>query len=113
MLANNEIGTIQPITEISEIAKSHGIILHTDAVQAIGHIPVDVNALDVNLLSASAHKFNGPKGIGILYKKTGTPLLPLIYGGHQEFDQRAGTENVAGIVKRKPMSSCSFIFIHC
>lgn len=98
MLANNEIGTIQPITEISKIAKSHGIILHTDAVQAVGHIPVDVNALDINLLSASAHKFNGPKGIGILYKKTGTPLLPLIYGGHQEFDQRAGTENVAGIV---------------
>jgi cysteine desulfurase len=98
MLVNNEVGTIQPIREIGMIAKSAGILLHTDAVQAIGHIPVDVGNLGVDLLSASAHKFHGPKGTGFLYIKANTGLSRLIFGGHQENGMRAGTENVAGIV---------------
>lgn len=97
MLANNEIGTVQPVREISEIAHSFGAVMHTDAVQAVGHIPIDVKALGVDMLSASAHKFNGPKGIGFLYNKNNL-LRPLHNGGSQEFEMRAGTENVAAIV---------------
>lgn len=98
MLANNEIGTIQPVVEIGAFLASRGILLHTDAVQAVGHIPVDVNKLQVSFLSASAHKFNGAKGTGFLYMKSGLPLPNLIFGGGQEHGYRAGTENVAGIV---------------
>ena len=98
MLANNEIGTIEPINELAAVAHEKGGIFHTDAVQAVGHIPVDVNELGVDMLSASAHKFNGPKGIGFLYVRSGTRLTPLIDGGSQENGMRAGTENVAGIV---------------
>ncbi len=98
MLANNEIGTIEPVAELAEIAHQGGALFHTDAVQAIGHIPVDVKAIDVDMLSASAHKFNGPKGIGFLYIRKGVRLVPLLDGGGQEHGMRAGTENVAGIV---------------
>lgn len=98
MLANNEIGTIQPIKEISQIAKQHGIYLHTDAVQAVGNILVDVNDLGVDLLSLSGHKIYGPKGVGVLYIKSGTKISPFINGGGQERGRRAGTENVANIV---------------
>ncbi len=98
MLANNEIGTIQPIAEIGRLLSGRGILFHTDAVQAVGHIPVDVNDLRVDFLTASAHKFNGAKGTGILYKRTGIELSPLVFGGEQEQGLRAGTENVAGIV---------------
>jgi cysteine desulfurase len=98
MLANNEIGTIQPISEIAFIIKGKNILFHTDAVQAVGHIPVNVSDLQVDFLTASAHKYGGAKGTGILYKKTGLELAPLIFGGEQERGFRAGTENVAGIV---------------
>lgn len=98
MYANNEIGTIQPIKELCEIAHSKGALFHTDAVQVVGHISIDVKELNVDMLSASAHKFNGPKGIGFLYIKKGTRLIPYIDGGAQEFGMRAGTENVASIV---------------
>ena len=98
MLANNEIGTIQPIEELSEIAHQHGAIFHTDATQAVGHIPVDVNKQGIDMLSASAHKFNGPKGIGFLYIRKGIKISPLLDGGSQEQGLRAGTENVASIV---------------
>ena len=98
MFANNEIGTIQPIEQISKIAKKHGIVFHTDAVQAVGNIPIDVQALGVDLLSMSAHKFHGPKGIGALYVKSGIVFDKFINGGHQERNKRAGTENVASIV---------------
>lgn len=98
MLANNEIGTIQPIAEIGRLLKNRGIWFHTDAVQAVGHIPVDVTDLGVDFLTASAHKFNGAKGTGILYKRSGLELQPMIFGGEQERGLRAGTENVAGIV---------------
>lgn len=98
MLVNNEIGTIEPINELSTIAHTHGALFHTDAVQAVGHIPIDVKALGIDMLSSSAHKFNGPKGIGFLYIKRGTSVYPLIDGGAQEFHMRAGTENVASIV---------------
>lgn len=98
MLANNEIGTIEPIKELAFITHSHGAWFHTDAVQALGHIPVDVKKLGVDMMSASAHKFNGPKGVGFLYVKKGVPLLPHNDGGSQERGMRAGTENVAGIV---------------
>lgn len=98
MLSNNEIGTIQPIQELCEIAHNYGALFHTDAVQAVGHIPIDVHVLDVDMLSASAHKFNGPKGIGFLYVKKGTMIHPYSDGGAQEFGMRAGTENVASIV---------------
>ena len=98
MLSNNEIGAIEPIQLLTEAAHDRGVLFHTDAVQAVGHIPVDVNALGVDMLSASAHKFNGPKGTGFLYLRRGTPIEPLISGGGQEHGMRAGTENVAGIV---------------
>ena len=98
MLANNEVGTVQPIREISMITKSAGILLHTDAVQAVGHIPINVVELGVDMLSGSAHKFHGPKGMGFLYIKSNTDLSRFIYGGYQEKGMRAGTENVAGIV---------------
>lgn len=97
MFANNEIGTIQPIKEISEIAKKHGVLLHTDAVQAYGHLPIDVNELSVDMLSASGHKLNGPKGVGFLYIRTGIKMPSFIHGGAQERGRRAGTENVSGI----------------
>lgn len=98
MYANNEIGTIEPIEELCEIAHRNGALFHTDAVQAVGHIKIDVKALGVDMLSASAHKFNGPKGIGFLYIKKGTPISSYASGGAQEFGMRAGTENIASIV---------------
>ena len=98
MTANNEIGTIQPIGKIGEICRARGVPFHTDAVQAVGHIPISVGELGVDLLSASAHKFHGPKGVGFLYARRGVPLANLIEGGAQERGKRAGTENVAGIV---------------
>lgn len=98
MLANNETGTIEDIAVLSAIAHLHGILMHTDAVQAVGHIPVCVNALGVDMLSISAHKFGGPKGIGALYVKSGTRLDNLIFGGAQERNMRAGTENTPAIV---------------
>lgn len=98
MFANNEIGTIQPIKEIGKIAKEHDIIFHTDAVQAVGSLNIDVKELNIDSLSLSAHKFYGPKGIGALYMKKGIKFESLLYGGHQERNKRAGTENVAGIV---------------
>lgn len=98
MLANNEIGTIQPIKELAEIAHSYDAMFHTDAVQAIGHIPVDVKELGIDMLSASAHKFNGPKGIGFLYCNNTLDILPFHNGGSQENGMRAGTENVPAIV---------------
>ena len=97
MPANNEIGTIQPIREIGAICRKHGVLFHTDAVQAIGHIPVNVALDNIDLLSASAHKFHGPKGVGLLYAKRGIALTNLIEGGAQERGKRAGTENVPGI----------------
>lgn len=98
MFSNNEIGTIEPIAELARIAHSHGAIFHTDAVQAIAHTPIDVKAMGIDMLSASAHKFNGPKGVGFLYIRRGVELRPLNDGGAQEFGMRAGTENVASIV---------------
>lgn len=98
MFANNEIGTIQPIKEIGEIAKEHGILFHTDAVQAYGQLPIDVEELNIDMLSASGHKLNGPKGIGFLYIRKGLKLRSFIHGGAQERSRRAGTENVTGIV---------------
>ena len=98
MAANNEIGTIEPVSEIGRMAKEHNISFHTDAVQAIGAIPVDVNKWNVDLMSISAHKFYGPKGVGALYIRKGTRIDPLVSGGEQERGLRAGTENVPGIV---------------
>ena len=98
MTANNELGTIQPIPEIGKIAREKGISFHTDAVQAAGHIPLNVRNLCVDLLTLSAHKFGGPKGVGVLYLRRGTPFIPYLTGGAQERGKRAGTENVAGIV---------------
>ncbi len=98
MTANNEIGTIQPIAQISEVCKAHNVTLHTDAVQAVGHIPLKVTDLGVDMLSASAHKFHGPRGIGFLYLRKGTQIAPFMNGGSQEQGMRAGTQNVPSIV---------------
>lgn len=98
MLANNEIGTLQPVAELAAIARGRGVLFHTDAVQGPAYLDVGVKALGVDLLSISAHKFYGPKGVGALYIREGTPVAPMVVGGSQEFSMRAGTENVAGIV---------------
>lgn len=98
MTANNEVGTIQPIEEIAKIAHDNNIVFHTDAVQAIGNVQIDVEKMEIDMLSLSSHKINGPKGVGALYIKNGTEVEKFINGGHQEKDRRAGTENVAGIV---------------
>ena len=98
MTANNEIGTIQPIAEIGQVCRDKGVWFHTDAVQAVGHIPVDVKAQHIDMLSLSAHKFHGPRGVGVLYARKGVVLSNLIEGGAQERGKRAGTENLAGIV---------------
>ena len=98
MFANNETGTIEPVKEIGQVAKKHGIFFHTDAVQAFGHIPIDVNEMNIDLLSASGHKFGGPKGIGFLYMRRSVRLNSFLHGGEQERGHRAGTENVPGIV---------------
>lgn len=97
MFANNEIGTVQPIREIGEVCKKHGVLFHTDAVQAVAHLPIDVKADNIDMLSSSAHKFHGPKGIGFLYARKGIRLTNLIEGGAQERGKRAGTENVAAV----------------
>lgn len=98
MMANNEIGTIEPIAEIGAIAKKHGVLFHTDAVQAFGHIRIDVDALNIDMLSASGHKIHGPKGIGLMYIRKGVKIRSFIHGGAQERSRRAGTHNVPGIV---------------
>lgn len=98
MAANNEVGTIQPVAEIGAICRRHGVLFHTDAVQAFGHMPIDVDEMQIDLLSLSAHKINGPKGVGALYIRKGLRLRPVIEGGGQEQNRRSGTENVAGIV---------------
>lgn len=98
MFANNEIGTIEPVCEIGEIAHKHGILFHTDAVQAMCHVPINVTEMNIDLLSASAHKFHGPKGVGFMYMKNTAKLEPFIHGGAQERARRAGTSNVPGIV---------------
>ena len=97
MAANNEIGTIQPVAEIGRIAHAHGVLFHTDAVQAAGHMPIDVEAMQIDLMSIAAHKFRGPKGVGALYIRKGVRVPPLIHGGGQEKNRRSGTENVPGI----------------
>ncbi len=97
MFANNEIGTVLPIAEIGEVCRKYGVVFHTDAVQAVGHIPVDVKALNIDMLSLSAHKFHGAKGVGALYVKSGIPLQTFVEGGAQERGKRAGTENLGGI----------------
>ena len=98
MFANNEIGTIEPVAEIGKIAKEHGILFHTDAVQAFGQVPIQVDELNIDMLSASAHKLNGPKGVGLLYIRKGIKIRSFVHGGAQERKRRAGTENVPGIV---------------
>lgn len=98
MMANNEIGTIEPVAELGRICREKKILFHTDAVQAVGHIPVDVKAMNIDLLSASAHKFNGPRGVGFLYMRRGSKVRHLVEGGGQERGRRSGTENVAGVV---------------
>lgn len=98
MAANNEIGTVQPIREIGKIAREHGVLFHTDAVQAFGHIPLDVEEMNIDMLSASGHKINGPKGVGVLYIRKGVKIRSFIHGGAQERKRRAGTHNVPGIV---------------
>ena len=128
MLANNEVGTIQPIKRLVDFAHSAGIIFHTDAVQAVGHIPIDVKNLNIDMLSASAHKFNGPKGIGFIYIRNGLQILPYIDGGSQEFSRRAGTENIPSIAamalalekncrdmksNSEKVSTCAKILIDC
>ena len=98
MTANNEVGTIEPVKEIGELARRHGVLFHTDAVQAIGSIPIDVKDMNIDLLSLSAHKFNGPKGVGALYVRKGVRIDTFLHGGAQERSRRAGTENTAGVV---------------
>lgn len=97
MAANNEIGTVQPVGAIGKIARRHGVLFHTDAVQAYLHMPIDVKKLSIDCMSASAHKFQGPKGVGFMYLREGIPMVPFMFGGKQERGRRAGTENVAGI----------------
>jgi cysteine desulfurase len=97
MYVNNEIGTVAPVAELAAIARAHGVLFHTDAVQAAAYLPIDVKVMGVDLLSLAAHKFYGPKGVGLLYVREGTPIVPILHGGSQEFAKRAGTENVAGI----------------
>lgn len=109
MFANNEIGTVQPIKEIGAIAKAHGILFHTDAVQAYAHVPIDVDEMNIDMLSASGHKFHGPKGIGFLYIRTGIKIRSFIHGGQQERGRRAGTENVTGIVGMGKAVELSFL----
>jgi cysteine desulfurase len=98
MYANNEVGTIQPIAEIAQACRERGVYFHTDAVQAVGKLQIDVDRLDMDMLSLPAHKFYGPKGVGVLYVRKGVEIDPLLHGGHQEQGRRAATENVAGIV---------------
>ncbi|MGN0798940.1 MAG: cysteine desulfurase NifS [Christensenellales bacterium] len=98
MFANNEVGTIMPIAEIGKVCRERGVLFHTDAVQAVGHVPIDVKAMNIDMLSMSAHKFHGPKGVGALYMKKGIRLPAYVMGGAQERNRRAGTENVAGVV---------------
>lgn len=107
MFANNEIGTIQPIKEIGEIAKEHGILFHTDAVQAFGQVPINVDECNIDMLSASGHKLNGPKGIGFLYIRKGVKIRSFVHGGAQERKRRAGTENVPGIVGIGTATACA------
>lgn len=111
MMVNNEIGTVQPIKELCQIAHEKGYCFHTDAVQAVGHLDIDVKDLGIDMLSASAHKFNGPKGIGFLYIKSGTSISPLIDGGSQEKQLRAGTENVAFIIGMATALSKNTLYI--
>lgn len=108
MTINNEIGSVQDISNIGNIAKRHGIVFHTDAVQAYGHIGIDVNKQNIDLLSVSAHKFNGPKGIGFLYVRNGIELPNLIYGGGQQFGKRSGTDNVPGIIGMAKAASIAY-----
>jgi cysteine desulfurase len=98
MFANNEIGTIEPVREIGRIAHAHGVLFHTDAVQAYGHVPIDVNALNIDLMSVSGHKINAPKGVGFLYIRSGVRIESFLHGGAQERGKRAGTTNVPGII---------------
>ncbi len=98
MWANNETGVIFPIARMAAMAKERGILFHTDAVQAVGKIPIDLNAMKVDFLSLSGHKLHAPKGIGVLYVRKGTPFIPFLIGGHQEHGRRGGTENVAAII---------------
>ena len=107
MLVNNELGTVQPVDKIGHIAHEHGILFHTDAVAAYGHIPIDVKEMNIDLLSASAHKFGGPKGVGFLYVNERIKLPPLLHGGSQEQGRRGGTENVAGIAGMAAAAACS------
>ncbi len=108
MFANNEIGTIQPIKEIGEIAKEHDILFHTDAVQAYAQVPINVDEMHIDMLSASGHKLNGPKGIGFLYIRKGIKIRSFVHGGQQERGRRAGTENIPGIVGLAAAAKCSF-----
>lgn len=111
MFSNNEIGTIEPIKELAQLAHRYGAVFHTDAVQAVGHVSIDVQELGVDMLSASAHKFNGPKGVGFLYVRKGVEITPFNDGGAQESGRRAGTENIAGIVGMAEAlkSNCKYI----
>ena len=108
MFANNEVGTLQPIKEIGEIAKKHGILFHTDAVGSYAQVPIDVDALNMDLLSVSSHKFHGPKGVGFLYVRNGVYLEPLIHGGSQESGLRAGTANLPGIIGMQEAAKIAF-----